>query len=40
MYEEYIRYVEEYLTIHNGNVPPAPKMAFRSKFHHTLRVLG
>ena len=40
MYEEYIKYVKDYLTVHNGNVPPDPKMAFRSKFQHIIRLLG
>lgn len=40
MYEEYINYVKNYLTVHNGIVPPDPQMAFRSKFQHTIRVLG
>lgn len=38
--EQYIEYVKEYLTTHNGDVPPHPLMAFRSKIQHTLRVLG
>lgn len=40
MYEDYIKYVKEYLTVHNGIAPPDPQMAFRSKFQHTIRVLG
>lgn len=40
MYEEHIKYVKEYLTEHNGIVPPDPRMAFRSKFQHTMRVFG
>lgn len=40
MYEEYLNYVKEYLTVHNGDVPPDPYMAFRSKYQHTERVFG
>lgn len=40
MYEDYIRYVKEYLISRNGDAPPDPLMAFRSKYQHTMRVLG
>lgn len=40
LYEEYLKYVKDYLTAHNGEVPPDPLMAFRSKYQNTLRVLG
>lgn len=40
LYEEYLKYVKDYLTSHNGEVQPDPLMAFRSKYQHTLRVLG
>lgn len=40
LYEEYFKYVKDYLTVHNGYVPPNPLMAFRSKYEHTVRVLG
>lgn len=40
MYKEYLKYVKDYLTTHNGDVPPNHSMAFRSKYQHTLRVLG
>lgn len=40
MYEDYLEYVKRYLTEHNGIVPPDPRMAFRSKYQHTIRVLG
>ncbi|MBL4938488.1 HD domain-containing protein [Clostridium sp. YIM B02515] len=39
MYEEHLNYVKEYFALH-GDVPPNPLMAFRSKYQHTLRVLG
>lgn len=39
MYEEHLNYVKDYFAIH-GDVPPNPLMAFRSKYQHTLRVLG
>jgi uncharacterized protein len=40
MYEEYLKYVKDFLTVHNGDAPPNPLMAFRSKYQHTVRVLG
>ena len=40
MFEEYLKYVKDYLTIHNGLVPPHPQMSFRTKFDHIVRVLG
>jgi uncharacterized domain HDIG len=40
MYKEYLKYVKDYLTTHNGDEPPNHSMAFRSKYQHTLRVLG
>lgn len=40
LYEKYLKYVKDYLTVHNGDVPPDPQAAFRSKYQHTLRVLG
>ena len=40
MYEDYLKYVKDYLTTHNGDFPPNPLMAFRSKYQHTVRVLG
>lgn len=40
MYEEYLKYVSDYLTEHNRDAPPNPLMAFRSKHQHTVRVLG
>lgn len=40
LYKEYLKYVKDYLTTHNGNVPSNHLMAFRSKYQHTLRVLG
>jgi uncharacterized protein len=39
LYEEYLKYVKDYLTEHNGDVPHDHLMAFRSKYEHTLRVL-
>ena len=29
MYEEYIKYVKDYLTVHNGIVPPDPQMELK-----------
>lgn len=40
MYKEYLKYVKDYLTTHNGDEPPNHSMVFRSKYQHTLRVLG
>ena len=40
MYEKYLKYVKDYLTVHNGDEPSNPLMAFRSKYQHTIRVLG
>ena len=40
MYEEYLKYVKNYLIEHNGYAPPNPLMAFRTKYQHTLRVFG
>lgn len=40
MHKEYLNYVKNYLTMHNRIVPPNPLMAFRSKYEHTIRVLG
>lgn len=40
MYSDYLKYVESYLKEHNGDVPSDPRLAFRSKFHHIVRVLG
>lgn len=40
MYSHYLKYVENYLKEHNGDMPSDPRLAFRSKFHHTVRVLG
>lgn len=40
MYDEYLKYVEDFLILHNGDAPPNPLMAFRSKYQHTVRVLG
>jgi uncharacterized protein len=39
MYEEHLNYIKDHFTVH-GDVPPNPLMAFRSKYQHTLRVLG
>lgn len=39
MYEEHLNYVKDYFAVH-GDVPPNPLMAFRSKYQHTIRVLG
>lgn len=39
MYEEHLKYVKDYFTVH-GDVPPNPLMAFRSKYQHSIRVLG
>lgn len=39
MYEEHLKYVKDYFVVH-GDVPPNPLMAFRSKYQHTIRVLG
>jgi uncharacterized protein len=40
LYEEYLKYVKDYLTVHNGDLPPNPLMAFRSTYQHIVRVLG
>ncbi len=37
MYEEYLKYVKNYLTINNGEAPSLN--AFRPKYQHTVRVL-
>lgn len=38
-YKNYLIYVREYLTQHNGINSPNPLHPFRSRFHHTIRVL-
>lgn len=38
-YKKYLIYVREYLTQHNGINSPNPLHPFRSRFHHTIRVL-
>lgn len=38
-YKKYLMYVREYLTQHNGINSPNPLHPFRSRFHHTIRVL-
>lgn len=38
-YKAYLMYVREYLTQNNGIHSPNPLHPFRSRFHHTIRVL-
>lgn len=38
-YKNYLMYVREYLTQHNGINSPNPLHPFRSRYHHTIRVL-
>lgn len=38
-YKEYLSYVRTYLTEHNGINSPNPLHPFRSRYHHTIRVL-
>lgn len=38
-YKEYLKYVKEYLILNHGSVSPNPLHPFRSRFHHTIRVL-
>ncbi|PNR97188.1 hypothetical protein [Petrotoga sp. 9PWA.NaAc.5.4] len=38
-YEQHLRYVKEYFSIH-VDVPPNPLIAFRFKYQHTMCVLG
>lgn len=38
MYEEYIKYVKDYLAADEKKLPP--EMVYRSKIQHTMRVLG
>lgn len=38
-YKKYLIYVREYLTQHNGINSPNPLHPFRSRYHHTIRVL-
>lgn len=38
-YKKYLQYVREYLTQHNGINSPNPLHPFRSRYHHTIRVL-
>lgn len=38
-YKEYLKYVREYLIQHNGMNSPNPLHPFRSRYHHTIRVL-
>ncbi|NLK76163.1 MAG: HD domain-containing protein [Clostridiales bacterium] len=38
-YREYLKYVREYLTEHHGINSPNPLHPFRSRYHHTIRVL-
>lgn len=40
MYEEHLNYVKEYFALHGGDYPPNSLMEFRSKYEHTVRVLG
>lgn len=39
VYKKYLMYVREYLTQHNGINSPNPLHPFRSRYHHTIRVL-
>lgn len=39
MYEEHLNYVKNYFNLH-GDIPINPLLAFRSKYQHTMRVLG
>ena len=38
-YQKYLMYVREYLTRHHGINSPNPLHPFRSRYHHTIRVL-
>lgn len=38
-YKNYLMYVREYLTEHHGINSPNPLHPFRSRYHHTIRVL-
>ena len=39
MYEQYLDYVKDYLTAHNGIKAEQPEQTFRDRFEHTRRVL-
>lgn len=39
MYEQYLNYVRDYLTAHNGIKSENPEQTFRDRFEHTKRVI-
>jgi uncharacterized protein len=39
MYEEYLKYVKDYLINHNGIKAELPEQTFRDRYEHTIRVI-